>query len=185
MCIMLYPVGTMLYGGYRQAALRRKWDQQVAQKPTIAIKGSNGEQSSKSDKEEEFPPTRIIIPKINIDQIVQEGISKDVLTAGPGHYPDTVNPGDNGYCAIAGHRVTYSRPFNRLDELEKGDTIILEISQKKFIYKVFDIELVPSNSEFDLDAKDESRLALTTCAPKYSDTQRLIVRAAKVSGSKP
>src|SRR5205085_2443958 len=64
----------------------------------------------------------IEIPKINktgsdIIKFVQ-GISVEDLRRGPGHYPDTVMPGEKGNAAIAGHRTTYGAPFGDLDKLE-------------------------------------------------------------------
>ena len=56
--------------------------------------------------------------------------------AGPGHYPDTPLPGQPGNAAIAGHRTTYGAPFNRIDELEQGDEILVTTAQGAFRYEV-------------------------------------------------
>ena len=52
-----------------------------------------------------------------------EGVSLADLKKGPGHYPETPLPGQEGNAAIAGHRTTYGAPFHRLDELKPGDEI--------------------------------------------------------------
>ena len=49
-----------------------------------------------------------------------EGTSPEALRAGAGHYPETPLPGQAGNVAIAGHRTTYGKPFNRLDEVAPG-----------------------------------------------------------------
>ncbi len=64
---------------------------------------------------------RIQIPAIGLDKIVVEGVSLADLKKGPGHYPETPLPGQEGNAAIAGHRTTYGAPFHRLDELDAGE----------------------------------------------------------------
>ena len=56
------------------------------------------------------------------------------LKKGPGHYPESPLPGQEGNAAIAGHRTTYGAPFNRIDELEPGDEIHVETIQGSFTY---------------------------------------------------
>src|SRR5688500_2102709 len=69
--------------------------------------------------------TRLEIPALDLDTIVVEGTTPAALRAGAGHYPKTALPGEVGNVAIAGHRTTYGRPFNRMDDLDPGDKIIL------------------------------------------------------------
>ena len=47
------------------------------------------------------------------------------LRKGPGHYPATPFPGMPGTVGVAGHRTTYLAPFNKLDELRKGDRVVI------------------------------------------------------------
>ena len=80
----------------------------------------------------------IRIPKIGVEFAVVEGVDLGNLARGPGHFPSTPLPGQAGNAAIAGHRVTHSAPFNRIDELVPGDHIQVETFQG-----VFDYEVVP------------------------------------------
>ncbi|MGH9026180.1 MAG: class E sortase [Acidimicrobiia bacterium] len=127
----------------------------------------------------EGDPVGIIrIPKIGLDRVVVEGTSVPDLRMGPGHYPGTPLPGQLGNSAIAGHRTTYGAPFNRLDELEAGDLIELETVQGKFKYKVTEQQVVsPSQTEVLDPTPNAATLTLTTCNPKYSAAQRLVVKA--------
>ncbi|HVL99931.1 MAG TPA: class E sortase [Egibacteraceae bacterium] len=139
------------------------------------------------------PLTRIIIPRLGVDAMVVEGTSQAALRAGAGHYPNTPLPGEAGNVAIAGHRVTYGRPFNRMDELRVGDEIKLETPLAMHTYKV--IAHPPGASApcpngacwvthpHDWSVVDQapgSILTLTTCHPKGSAEQRLILRAELV-----
>jgi sortase A len=123
---------------------------------------------------------QIRIPRIGVDDIVVEGISRADLRKGPGHYPDTPLPGQIGNAAIAGHRTTYGAPFGDLDLLETGDRIFVRTVQGSFTYRVYDPRHVVKPSDVSILDPDPARpatLTLTTCNPKYSASQRLVVRA--------
>lgn len=123
------------------------------------------------------PTARIRIPKIGVDKIVVEGVSLADLKKGPGHYPQTPLPGQEGNAAIAGHRTTYGAPFNRIDELVAGDEIFVETVQGEFRYLVTE-QLIVSPSQVEvLEDKGDDRLTLTACHPKYSARQRIVVVA--------
>jgi sortase A len=131
------------------------------------------------------PVARIGIPKIGSDWIVVEGVNVDDLRKGPGHYPTTQMPGHEGNSAIAGHRTTYQAPFGDLDQLVPGDDIRIVTVQGDFHYKVTEQTVVdPSQIEVLDPTPDPARpghqlatLTLTTCNPKYSAEQRLIIKA--------
>ncbi len=150
-----------------------------------------GEEAKKAytqgDLRQGQPLTRIIIPRIGVDTIVVEGTSPSALRAGAGHYEGTPLPCQPGNVAIAGHRTTYGRPFNRLDELGPGDLVILETPFERCEYEVapaFDGHPNPwVTTPYDWSVvapTDYPALTLTTCHPKGSARQRLILRARLV-----
>ncbi len=124
--------------------------------------------------------------------VVVEGTSVSDLKNGPGHIPGTALPGDLGNVVVSGHRTTYGAPFARFDELTAGAQVVLETRDGWFTYTVQDKTIVrPSAVEVtyavpgDPTAKPVDRLlTLTTCHPKYSARQRLIVRAELTAASK-
>ena len=117
--------------------------------------------------------------------VVVEGASVADLKNGPGHIPGTALPGEIGNVVISGHRTTYGAPFNRFGDLTPGHTVVLETQEGWFTYTVRGTSIVaPTAVEVTLpvpgqpSAKPTQRLlTLTTCHPKYSARQRLIVRA--------
>ena len=133
---------------------------------------------------------RIRVPKIDLDKIVIEGVDVDDLRKGPGHYHTTPMPGQRGNAAIAGHRTTYGAPFNRIDELDPGDDILVSTPQGDFTYKVVPQAaqdgsvsghmIVRPNDVWVLDDAGDNRLTLTACHPKYSANERIIVQALLV-----
>jgi sortase A len=121
---------------------------------------------------------RLQIPAIGVDKIVVEGVQVADLKKGPGHYPGSPLPGQPGNAAIAGHRTTYGAPFNRLDELEAGDEILVDTVQGSFRYLVREQLIVEPDQIEVLDDYGDDRLTLTACHPKYSAQQRIVIVAA-------
>ena len=117
------------------------------------------------------------IPKIGVEKAVVEGVSVDALKQGPGHYPTTPMPGQPGNAAIAGHRTTYGAPFYRTDELVPGDLIQVTTRQGEFTYEVREKKIVRPTQNEVLDPSEENLLTLTTCHPRFSAAQRLIIVA--------
>jgi sortase A len=135
---------------------------------------------------------RIVIPKIEEREMVVEGVDTESLRKGPGHYPDCrrgfekplctdqeeVWPGEVGRVIISGHRTTYGAPFYDIDRLREGDEIRLETKWGDFTYEVTGSEIVaPNAQDIATPASDKPELVLTTCNPRFSAAERLIVSA--------
>lgn len=130
--------------------------------------------------------TRIKIPAIDVDVVVVEGTTPSALRAGAGHYDKTPLPCDTGNVAIAGHRTTYGKPFANVDRLKPGDTIELDTPIGGCIYQVSKAPYVVSPNDMSvLDPTPERSLTLTTCHPKGSAAQRLIIRGSWVKDLAP
>ena len=138
---------------------------------------------------------RIIIPAIDVDKTFVEGVGRDELRRGPGHYPPSPLPGQPGNVAIAGHRTTYGAPFGDLDRLVPGDVIVVETLEGRFTYTVSGHEgpsgqavghfIVPPDGTWVLEDQGDSRLTLTACHPKRSAAQRIVVTARLASSPTP
>jgi sortase A len=127
----------------------------------------------------------IRIPKIGVEKAVVEGVGVNALKQGPGHYPSTPLPGQPGNAAIAGHRTTYGAPFFRSDELEAGDLVQVTTRQGEFTYKVREKKIVRPTQNEVLNPSDENLLTLTTCHPRFSAAQRLIIVAELTDNPAP
>jgi sortase A len=174
--------GTGLYEAREQSRLKDEFAQQLKRAEAAARRERARQTATTTTTVPPAPapgqPVGIIkIPKIGLDRAVVQGITVPDLRTGPGHYPATPLPGQLGNAAIAGHRTTYGAPFNRLDELVTGDPIVIETLTGTFHYSVTQ-QLVVSPKEVSvLDPTPEASLTLTTCNPKFSASQRLIVKA--------
>ncbi|SET77992.1 class E sortase [Nonomuraea wenchangensis] len=114
---------------------------------------------------------------------IVEGVGADQLRKGPGHYPGSALPGQIGNFVVSGHRTTYAAPFNRLDELERGDEIVVDAREARYTYRVTSQDVVEPD-EVDVLAPVPGKLdirpirayiTLSTCHPEFSAAQRLIV----------
>ena len=123
----------------------------------------------------------IDIPAIGANYVVVQGTDTSDLVLGPGHYDGTPLPGQPGNAAIAGHRTTYLHPFYNLNELVAGDPIYVTTTQGRFEYSVLQVNVVSPNDVAILNPTPTPELTLTTCNPRYSASQRLVVQAALVS----
>ncbi|MCW2583362.1 MAG: Sortase [Klenkia sp.] len=139
----------------------------------------------------------IRIPAFGEDyvKVVLEGTDEEELVEGPGHYVDSAMPGEQGNFALAGHRVGKGSPFLDLDQLAPGDPIVIETADSWFTYRVVgpddpngipsqqivlpsDVSVIAPTPNGPLDGPPSGAyLTLTTCHPKFSARERLIVHA--------
>lgn len=114
-----------------------------------------------------------------------EGTTRDVLQRGIGHYVGTALPGEVGNFAMAGHRTTYGKPFNRIAELRAGDVVLVETKDSYFVYRVSGHQIVPpSQVSVLLPVPDQpgvdasaATLTMTSCHPEFSARERFVVHA--------
>jgi len=146
----------------------------------------------------------IYIPDFGTDYVftVVEGTGVNELNDGPGHYVDTSLPGEVGNMAIAGHRVGKGSPFLNLDKLKAGSAIVIRTKSYWYTYRVLgdratgDADAVSSAGIPGREIVDPSKvsvvapvpdkpgakptrrmLTLTTCHPKFTARQRMVIHA--------
>jgi sortase A len=159
---VLLGLGLVVYVGYQywdmyhsQQLLEAQWERQAASASVPA----QPRQISATEM-----LTRVSIPKINMDAIVVEGASRKELSVGPGHMIDTAMPGGPGNAVITGHRDTF---FRHINELEKGDEIIVRRNGQTFKYEVTGKKIVKPEDVSVLNPTVDPQLTLITCYPTY------------------
>ena len=119
-------------------------------------------------------------PVVSDDPLyVVPGVGLDELRDGPGHYPESAEPGEDGNVGIAGHRTTYGSPFWSLDELREGDTIhVVDHEGEEWVYEYVEQRVVAPSDTWVVgdDPLDNgaATITLTTCHPRFSAAQRLV-----------
>lgn len=120
--------------------------------------------------------------------VIVEGVGVDDLKKGPGHLPGSAQPGRPGNTVLSGHRTTYGAPFGDLDRLRPGDVATIRTRESSVTYRITGSQVV-APSALDVTypvpgrpgmAPTTSVLTMTTCNPKYSAAQRLVVRGVLV-----
>ena len=83
---------------------------------------------------------------------------------------------------LSGHRgLPSARLFTDLDQMEEGDTFILNILGNKLAYEVDQIKVVLPEEMSDLEIQEGKDLCtLVTCTPYGINTHRLLVRGHRV-----
>jgi sortase A len=164
--------GTGIETRRTQSALRQEFNRIITQTETPRAAGTSA-----------FLPVTdalalIEIPSINIAKIIVEGITPKDLRRGPGHFPKTPMPGEMGNSAIAAHRTSYDAPFGNLNTIAPDDVIYITTPKGKFAYTVKEVSVVaPDKTSVLANTPQVATLTLVTCHPRFSTSQRLVVRA--------
>jgi sortase (surface protein transpeptidase) len=153
------------------------------------------------------PVLRLEVPRFGRAFTVLEGTAPDVLARGPGRYAGSAAPGEPGNLAVAGHRVTRGAPFDAAATLQACDPLVVETADTWWVYRVLPVgsvdgpvcgvDLPPAYAALpglrvvapgdrDVlapvpgrpdDAPSAALLTLTTCHPRFSARERLVVHA--------
>ncbi len=121
---------------------------------------------------------RLIIPSMQLDQPIIEGLSEASLMKGPWRLPNTSTPDKGGNTVIAGHRFTYSNPhgtFYFLDKLHVDDTFGIYWHGTAYVYRVKTSEVVPPTQTSIEDATTQPQVTLFSCTPLWWPKNRLVV----------
>lgn len=126
----------------------------------------------------------IEIPQIDCSLPVYHGTDEGALQIAIGHLEGSSLPvgGKSSHCVLSGHRgLPSARLFTDLDQMEEGDTFILNILGHKLAYEVDQIKVVLPEEMSDLEIQEGKDLCtLVTCTPYGINTHRLLVRGHRV-----
>jgi sortase A len=141
--------------------------------PIEAIKAKPGEQLRLG---------RLAIPKLGVDQQLNNGVDEAALVHGVGHWPGTPLPGGPGNSVISGHRSTNEKPFLYLDRLRPGDPIKVTVGARSTTYKVFKTTIVPQAEYVKFVLRQptdpgDKVITLFACNPITAHIQRIVVQA--------
>jgi|SRR6185437_10448071 len=168
--LLIASLGQYGYMMLRQHQLRQRWQQLNSPATTHAPRAKT------AALPEGGAPMRLIIPSIQLDDVVVRGTSYEDLLAAPGWLEGTPLPGQ-GNTVIAGHRDTF---FRHVADLRAGDAIVVRSGGEQYQYTVTGREIVKPSETSVLANTAAPRLTLVTCYPTYwlgPAPDRLIVEA--------
>jgi len=176
--VLLLYVASEYWAMYRsQRSLEAEWERQSA-----AVSETVNRQPA---LREDQMLTRIVVPKINVDSIVVEGVSRRELSAGPGHMKQTAIPGEIGNAVITAHRDTF---FRHIYELNPGDQIQVRRGVRTFTFTVTGKKVVMPEDISVIKPTSDAQLTLITCYPTYyigPAPKRLVVFSRLVDSGQP
>lgn len=188
-------VGDMIYGAERNAT-----GHELSQEWADASPSTNEPGQAPAPDEEPVTADPIILDepadaeKFGVMHIPRFGSDYAVPMAGGvtrantldpigiGHYPGTSMPGEAGNFAVAAHRTTWGKPFNRIAELRVGDAIVVETEDGWYTYRFRTLEyvtpdevevLLPVPQQLDVPA-GTPYITMTSCSPMFSMAERIV-----------
>ncbi|MFB7891926.1 class E sortase [Microbacterium sp. NPDC056044] len=193
-------VGDLIYGAERNAEgteLSQEWQAQYEEQTPAAAPTEDPGVTPDAEPVTTAPPVIaepadaqtfgvMRIPRFGADYAVQMagGVTRarTLDPIGIGHYPGTKMPGEAGNFALAAHRTTWGKPFNRIAELHVGDAIVVETQEGWYTYRFRTLEyvtpnevevLLPVPQQMDVPA-GTAYITLTSCSPMYAMTERIV-----------
>jgi sortase A len=191
--------GTGIYEARAQSDLEGKFERELAGSQSQTTSTTAGSATTTTAPATTTTPAVVSAPaagdpigvikidKIGVDKVVVEGTAVPDLRKAPGHYEGSPLPGQVGNAAIAGHRTTYGAPFGDIDQLARGDVISVRTLTGTWDYELTLDPFVVSPSQTEVLDPDpgQATLTLTTCNPKYSAAERLVVKATLQQQQQP
>lgn len=164
----------------------RAYNERLAQGRTHYVEGEpqDEEYASLLDIDGTGMMGYVTIDKIDVQLPIYHGTSDAVLGAGVGHLEGSSLPigGEGAHAVLTGHRgLPSARLFTDLDQLEVGDTFVLNIMNETLTYEVDQARIVDPDELDDIQVvPGEDLCTLVTCTPYGVNTQRLLVRGHRV-----
>jgi sortase A len=120
-------------------------------------------------------PTRIVIPSLNVDAPIVNGVAWEDLKKGVGHLPGSGNPGERGNMYLAAHNDIFGEIFRYLEKLELGDEFFVYSGDQSYRYVVTSKRVIEPTDVSVMYPSTEPIATLQTCYPYLVDTHRLVV----------
>ena len=121
----------------------------------------------------------LIIPSINVNLPIFDGVSNINLQKGIAHLDNTSYPtGEpSTHCVLAGHSgLSRAKILDDLDKLQIGDTFQIDYLNSVHNYVVINIQVVlPDQTDSLRIQQGDTLVTLVTCTPKNINTHRLLV----------
>jgi sortase A len=179
-CLLVGSAVSVARGAIARDAARTRWAELEAQRSARGARALVGQ--ARWAIALGSPVARLVIPKLDLDEVVVEGVGDAALRAGPGHMTGSAVPGDRGNSVLSAHR---DRHFRSLGELGVGDTLVTESDRGTVVWQVARVRVVTADAPV-LHGSDSPMLTLTTCWPiRYFGPapDRLIVEARPVAAA--
>lgn len=182
----LVGIGSSFYIGYvgeknnKEMIDNFAWDDMLDVETNIDVEKEDATDNNSTDNKNLFTNNVLAvvnIPKVDIRYPVVEGTTSSILKKSLGHFKGTALAGDVGNFCVAGHRnSSYAKYFNRLDEVNIGDEILVETRTNQYTYVVTKTFKIHESQSDVLDQTDEKKITLITCTNGFKPKYRIVVQ---------
>ena len=126
-------------------------------------------------------PLRVIIPSLNVDNTIVQGVDWNALQQGVGMLPNGATPGsDTDNVVLAAHNDIYGELFRDLDQLAPGDEFQIQTRSGFFSYVVRESLIVEPDAVHVMDSQGTAMATLISCYPYRVNNQRIIIHADRL-----
>jgi sortase A len=119
---------------------------------------------------------RIQIPAINVDAPIVQGDGPEQLKKGVAQHIGSADPGKEGNLVLTAHNDVFGEIFRRLDELKRGDQVIIYTYQRSFTYTITGSQIVEPTQVEVMASTKNATVTLISCYPYFIDNQRIVVK---------
>lgn len=120
---------------------------------------------------------RLQIPAIKVDAPVVQGDGWEQLKKGIGQHAGSADPGQTGNLVLSAHNDVFGEIFRDLDQLKKGDSIVIYTAARAYTYIVTGTQYVEPTRVDLMAATPNATITLISCYPYRVDNQRIVVTA--------
>lgn len=124
------------------------------------------------------------VSRIQLQQVMVEGVTPAATADGPGHVPGTAGPGQPGNAVVLGRRTGFGAPFSGLHLMQPGDPIVVTTAQGRSVYAVVEVDTptigpdAPVEGFYGGTADDRLTLVTSGIANPMNSSEATVVTAA-------
>ncbi|MFI5528543.1 sortase [Kitasatospora sp. NPDC051853] len=131
------------------------------------------------------PVALLEIDHLGLREVVREGTTGEVLSAGPGHRRDTAMPGQAGTSVLFGRQAGFGGPFGTIGHLRPGETFKVTTGQGSHTFRVVTVRRTGDPVPPVLKAGGGRVVLVTGDGPLYAPDDLLYVDADLESEVQP
>jgi sortase A len=122
----------------------------------------------------------LIIPKLNVNQTIVQGVDWEALRLGIGQLPNGITPTSReGNLVLSAHNDIYGEYFRDLDQLVPGDQFQVQTRTQIVTYTVTGSEIVQPTDVHVMENRDGATATLISCYPYQVNDKRIVVYAVR------
>jgi sortase A len=174
--LVLYGVGPMLEVRSQRSLLA---DYRVEIDQAANSFNSTVESEDTIEAPELGTPVAILdVGDMEMEQVVVEGVGPQQTRRGPGHVPGTAGPGQPGNSAIVARNGAFGGVFRKLDDLRRGDRILVTTTQGRSVYEVSEVRSASVSDTPEAAGEETTTTESTTTAATTTSTSAPEARGA-------